>query len=74
MRELTISIKGPIDLGPSWSDLDNLLRSMFKDEQFGKLVRIARLDGQANYRDITGRYDADFRLGDDLIRVHLEVN
>lgn len=48
---------GPTLAGPSWEAVQGLLRSMFGP---GKLTRIARRDGAANYRDKTGVYDVTF--------------
>ena len=54
---MTITITGPVKSGPSWNAIEQTVVSMLGD---GRLTRISRTDGSANYRATSGRYDLTF--------------
>lgn len=69
---MRITISGSLDQGPSWTALQELVRSMIGD---GRFTRISRLDGGVNYRDRGGVYAATFTPEEgDAAEVEIRVN
>lgn len=69
---LFIAISGTHVVGPSWADVDRLVRGMFDTP--GRLTRIARRDHGSNYRATSGHYDVTFTPDTgDAIEIELSV-
>lgn len=72
---MDISISGSITFGPSWDDLERLVRGMMGDVDGGKFTRISRRDKGVNYRAQYGVYDITYIPGrGDAIDIVLTVN
>ena len=68
---MTITITGAKH-APSWETLQHLLNQT-TGQEYGRLVRIARPDGQCDY-SAPGKYELSFRTDNrDIIPVNLEV-
>lgn len=66
---MQITICGPLQCGPSWEALQEMIRTMIGE---GSLTRIARRDGSCCYTD-PGTYDLTFRKADTAIAIVLDV-
>lgn len=71
---LRITINGAIESGPSWEAVQGLVMSMVG--KAGRLTRIARRRGGANYRATSGVYDCEFvpTESGDMVEIVLSVN
>lgn len=70
---IKIAISGGIAFGPSWDDLQSLVRGMLNTP--GVFTRISRRDGQANYRANHGVYDITFiPSSGDATEIEVTVN
>ena len=67
---MKITIEGSAVETPRWGTIQRVLRELLNDDD-GKLTRIARPDGRANYRAL-GVYELTF-VGKDSTDVTLEV-
>lgn len=57
---------------PKWETLESIIRESVNDDT-GKLIRIARVDGRSNYHGC-GEYDLDFRTATyDIVPVRVVV-
>lgn len=72
---MNIEISGSIHFGPSWDDLQTLVRGMMGDVDGGVFTRIHRRDNGANYRAQYGVYDITYVPGKgDAVEIVLTVN